>query len=152
VDAVAVGLETGEILASGRIANRTNPFSVKEPVVLYQSDIRELQLAKGAIASGFRLLLQRLRANTGDLKGIHLAGAFGNYVQIKSAIGIGLIEAPRVIVHAAGNTALRGAKMLLLSNGEPALPRIEHVSLAAEPAFQHEYANYMTFPEVGSVA
>jgi uncharacterized 2Fe-2S/4Fe-4S cluster protein (DUF4445 family) len=152
VDAVAVGLETGEILASGRIANRSKVFPVKQPVVLYQSDIRELQLAKGAIASGFRLLLQRLRADVRDLKSIHLAGAFGNYVQIESAIAIGLIEAPRTIIHAAGNTALRGAKMLLLSEEEHALPRIEHVNLAADPTFQNEYANCMTFPEIGTVA
>ena len=151
VDAVAVGLETGEILLSGRIANSTKLFTVKEPVVLFQSDIRELQLAKGAIASGFRLLLQHLRTNVGDLKSIYLAGAFGNYVRIESAIGIGLIEAPRELIHAAGNTALRGAKMLLLSSGEPALPPIKHVSLAADPAFQNEYANCMTFPEIGSV-
>jgi uncharacterized 2Fe-2S/4Fe-4S cluster protein (DUF4445 family) len=96
-------------------------------------------------------LLRNLRTNTGNLHAIYLAGAFGNYVQIESAIGIGLIEAPRTIVQAAGNTALRGAKMLLLATGEPALPTIEHVSLAADPAFQNEYADCMTFPEVGSV-
>jgi uncharacterized 2Fe-2S/4Fe-4S cluster protein (DUF4445 family) len=151
VDAVAVGLETGEILSSGRIANRTKLFLVKDPVVLFQADIRELQLAKAAIASGFRILLRNLRTNTGNLRGIYLAGAFGNYVQIESAIGIGLIEAPRTIVQAAGNTALKGAKMLLLATGEPALPQIEHVSLAADPAFQNEYADCMTFPELGSV-
>ena len=61
VDAVAVGLESGAILPSGRIRNGTKLFPVKDPVVLVQSDIRELQLAKGAIASGFRLLLQTSR-------------------------------------------------------------------------------------------
>ncbi len=147
VDAVAVGLETGEILASGRIANRTKIFPVKEPVVLFQSDIRELQLAKGAIASGFRLILQDLHMKVSDLKNIHLAGAFGNYVQIDSAIGIGLIEAPKQIIQSVGNTALRGAKMLLLCSEEPALPRIDHISLAADPDFQDEYANCMSFPE-----
>jgi uncharacterized 2Fe-2S/4Fe-4S cluster protein (DUF4445 family) len=150
VDAVAVGLETGEILASGRIADRTKLFQVKDGVVLFQSDIRELQLAKGAIASGFRLLLH-LGASADNLQSIHLAGAFGNYIRIESATAIGLIEAPRAFIHAAGNTALKGAKMLLLSAEEPTLPRIEHVSLAADPDFQDEYANCMTFPEVGSV-
>jgi uncharacterized 2Fe-2S/4Fe-4S cluster protein (DUF4445 family) len=147
VDAVAVGLGSGRILSSGRIADGTKLFQVKEPVVLYQSDIRELQLAKGAIASGFRLLLKRLGTNVGSLQSIYLAGAFGNYVQIESAIGIGLIEAPRGLIHAAGNTALRGAKILLLSATEPSLPNIEHVSLAADPEFQDEYANCMTFNE-----
>jgi uncharacterized 2Fe-2S/4Fe-4S cluster protein (DUF4445 family) len=151
VDAVAAGLDSGAILPSGRIANGTKVFPVAGPVVLLQADIRELQLAKAAIASGFRLLLQRLDPGKGDLKSIYLAGAFGNYVQIESAIRIGLIDigflgAPRQLVHAAGNTALRGAKMLLLAAEEPALPSIEHVSLAADPGFQDEFANCMTFP------
>src|SRR5208283_2029889 len=94
VDAVAAGLRSGTILASGRVANGAKLFPVAPPVVLYQADIRELQLAKGAIAAGFRLLLKRLSAAAGDLQSIYLAGAFGNYVQIESAIDIGLIEAP----------------------------------------------------------
>ena len=147
VDAVAAGLRTGAILASGRVASGSKLFPVAPPVVLYQADIRELQLAKGAIAAGFRLLLKRLGVSARSLESIHLAGAFGNYVQIESAIEIGLIEAPHALVHAAGNTALRGAKMLLLADHEPQLPPIEHVSLAADPAFQDEFANCMAFPE-----
>ena len=114
VDAVAAGLRCGAIRPNGRIANGTKVFpivpSVVPPVVLYQSDIRELQLAKAAIAAGFRLLLKRLDAESFSLHSIHLAGAFGNYVQIESALRIGLLEAPHALIHAAGNTALRGAK------------------------------------------
>ena len=146
VDAVACGLERGSILSSGRIAIRSKSIPLTDSVSLFQSDIRELQLAKGAIASGFRLLLKNLGANSGNLHSIYLAGAFGNYVQPESAIGIGLIEAPMEIVHAAGNTALRGAKMMLLAAGPLPLPRINHISLAADPSFQDEYANCMTFP------
>jgi uncharacterized 2Fe-2S/4Fe-4S cluster protein (DUF4445 family) len=148
VDAVAAGLQSGAILPSGRIANRTKIFPVCEPVVLDQADIRELQLAKAAIASGFRLLLKCLGASADDVQSIYLAGAFGNYVQIDSAIGIGLIEAPKTCIHAAGNAALRGAKALLLSKEESALPEIAHVSLAAEPNFQDEFVNCMTFPRM----
>jgi uncharacterized 2Fe-2S/4Fe-4S cluster protein (DUF4445 family) len=146
VDAVAAGLESGAILPSGRIANGTKLFPIKAPVVLYQADIRELQLAKAAIASGFRLLLKRLGASAGSPKNIYLAGAFGNYVQAQSAIRIGLLEAPTECIHASGNTALRGAKMLLLSADEPVLPKIEHVSLAADPGFQDEFAGSIAFP------
>lgn len=151
VDAVAVGLGTREILPSGRIANRTKRFAVMDPVVLFQSDVRELQLAKGAIASGFRLLMRNLGTGAGSLRSIYLSGAFGNYIRIESAIDIGLIEAPRPMIHAAGNTALKGAKMLLLSSSEPALPSIDHVSLAADPDFQDEYASCMAFPEIEGV-
>ncbi len=147
VDAVAAGLSSGAIRASGRIAGGSKKLPVAEPVVLYQSDVRELQLAKGAIAAGFRLLLRRLRASAGDLKSIYLAGAFGNYVQIESAVRIGLMEAPQALIHAAGNTALRGAKLLLWAGDDPALPPIEHISLAAEPGFEDEFANCMAFPE-----
>jgi uncharacterized 2Fe-2S/4Fe-4S cluster protein (DUF4445 family) len=146
VDAVAAGLANSAIIASGRIANGSKTLPVAPPVVLYQSDIRELQLAKAAIAAGFRLLLNRLGASVSDLQSVDLAGAFGNYVKIESARRIGLIESPRAIVRAAGNTALRGAKMLLLAGAEPPLPPIEHVSLAADPAFQDEFANCMAFP------
>ena len=111
------------------------------------ADIRELQLAKGAIASGFRLVLKHLGAGAGDLQSIYLAGAFGNYVQAQSAIDIGLIEAPKRIIHAAGNTALRGAKILLLSSAHAPLPTIEHLSLASEPGFQDEFAACLAFPE-----
>lgn len=190
VDAVAAGLNSSSILANGRIAGGSKIFPVAPPVVLYQSDIRELQLAKGAIAAGFRLLLRRVIASSGTsqtsaeratttsedasalkrhdfsravktaenegaldpqgsnaLRAIHLAGAFGNYVQIESALRIGLLEAPHALIHAAGNTALRGAKMLLLAGREPQLPPIEHISLAADPAFQDEFSGCMTFPE-----
>jgi uncharacterized 2Fe-2S/4Fe-4S cluster protein (DUF4445 family) len=150
VDAVAVGLDRGAILASGRVANGTKLFPVHGRVVLYQSDIRELQLAKAAIAAGFKLVLKRLGARAVDLGSIYLAGAFGNYVRIESAIRIGLIEAPRELVHAAGNTALRGAKMLLLSAEDQPLPHIEHICLAADCGFQNEFSNCMAFPEVPS--
>lgn len=151
VDAVAAGLKIGKILSSGRISDGSKTFPIMDPVVLYQADIRELQLAKGAIASGFRLLLKRLGTSVSCLAGIYLAGAFGNYVQIEGARSIGLIEAPSDLIHAAGNTALRGAKILLLSPEEPALPEIEHVSLAADLDFQDEYADCMVFPRATSV-
>jgi uncharacterized 2Fe-2S/4Fe-4S cluster protein (DUF4445 family) len=146
VDAVAAGLRTGAILTNGRVAGGSRLFPVAPPVVLYQSDIRELQLAKAAIAAGFRLLLEHIGACARDVVSIHLAGAFGNYVQIESAIRIGLLRVPHSIIHAAGNTALRGARMLLLATEEPPLPPIEHISLAADPDFQDEFAACMTFP------
>ncbi len=146
VDAVAAGLILGAILPSGRLANGARHFQLAGPVVLHQSDIRELQLAKGAIAAGFKLLLRRLHAGVNDLKAIYLAGAFGNYVDVDSALRIGLLDAPCGLIHPAGNTALHGARLLVESAGEPRLPLIEHVSLAADPVFQEEFAACMTFP------
>jgi uncharacterized 2Fe-2S/4Fe-4S cluster protein (DUF4445 family) len=151
VDAVAAGLHTEAILASGRIASGTKVLPVAEPVMLYQSDIRELQLAKGAIAAGFKVVLRELGASVDELKSIYLAGAFGNYVQIDSALAIGLLSAPKHLIHAAGNTALRGAKMLLMREVGSSLPEIRHVSLAADPRFQDEFAECMSFPEAANL-
>lgn len=151
VDAAAAGLRSGAILPSGRIADGTKLFPVTPPVVLCQADIRELQLAKAAIAAGFRLVLKRLGASADGLSSIHLAGAFGNYVQFDSAIALGMIEAPRALLHPAGNTALRGAKMLLAGVCAP-MPAIEHFSLAADPAFQDEFADCIVFPVESALA
>jgi uncharacterized 2Fe-2S/4Fe-4S cluster protein (DUF4445 family) len=152
VDAVAVGLESSAILPSGHIANGTKLFPVAGPVVLYQADIRELQLAKAAIAAGFRLLLRSLGTPPESLKRIHLAGAFGNYVQASSAIRIGLLEFSPQQILPSGNTALRGAKMLLLSANPPALPQMQHVALAADADFQDEFVNCMKFPDPQQLA
>lgn len=150
VDAVAAGLRSGAILPSGRLAGGRKMMPLGGHVELYQKDVRELQLAKGAVAAGFRMLIRQIGPDCAGLKSIYLAGAFGNYVRIESAIHIGLIEAPPGLVHAAGNTALRGAKLLLLAGEEPALPPIRHVNLAADRRFEDEFANCMSFPENAS--
>ena len=146
VDAVAAGLDCGAILASGRIADGSKRFPVAGGVELVQADVRELQLAKGAIAAGFRILLRQIGAEWEDLAAVHLAGAFGNYVRVASAARIGLLEAPAAMIHAAGNTALQGAKYLLAAERQ-SLPPVEHLSLAADAAFEEEFGTSMGFPE-----
>ncbi len=148
VDGVAEGLDEGAILESGRFADSRGVYALAGPVALFQSDVRQLQLAKGAIAAGYKLLLHKIGAEAGDVERVYLAGAFGNYLRIESAVRIGLVAAATERIHAAGNTALRGAKMMLLSRIAPALPPIEHVSLAAIPEFQEEFARAMTFPSL----
>lgn len=143
VDAIAASLDAGLIAPSGRLVNGV--IELAGGVAIAQGDIRQLQLAKGAIAAGLRLLLRQIGASERDLQTIHLAGAFGNYVDVRSAIRIGLL--PDVPVHPAGNTALRGARMLLVN---PALAddiSPEHVELAADPVFQDEFASALAFPE-----
>jgi len=146
VDAIAAGLRTDAIQPNGRITLASRALTVQSPVILYQSDVRELQLAKAAVASGLRLLLRGFGIKAGDLAAVHLAGAFGNYVRVESAVAIGLIEAAGERILPAGNTALRGAKQLLLAGDEPSLPPIEHISLASDPAFEDEYIACMGFP------
>jgi uncharacterized 2Fe-2S/4Fe-4S cluster protein (DUF4445 family) len=151
VDAVAAGLELGVIATSGRFSNGENSWMLAPPVALTQNDIRELQLAKAAIAAGIKLLMQRRGAK--ELTRLYLAGAFGNYIDRASAQRIGLIDFPPERVEAAGNTALLGAKLALFSldseDGSYAglRRRVEHVALNADPSFQDVFVEELAFPQ-----
>ena len=119
------------------------------PVVLTQTDIRQLQLAKGAISAGLRILSRHTGAPP---QTIHLAGAFGNYVDIESAKGIGLLTHEPFRYIPAGNTALRGAKIAMLQKDplaicDTVLPLVSHRSLSADAEFQNIYVEEMSFPE-----
>jgi uncharacterized 2Fe-2S/4Fe-4S cluster protein (DUF4445 family) len=152
VDAVAAGLDLGLINASGRLPDNNGVLVLCPPVTLTQQDIRELQLAKGAIAAGIEILLGMRGAAPADLQRLYLAGAFGNYINRQSALRIGLLNFPLEKVRPAGNTALLGAKIALFSlNGEDGSfasvrRRIEHVMLSADPAFQDTFVEQMSFP------
>ena len=151
VAAVAAALDLGLVMPNGRLANGARELPLAGPVSLTQADIRELQLAKGAIAAGLRMLTARFGATPADLDVLYLAGAFGNYVHVESARRIGLLDLdPRRIVP-AGNTALRGTKMIALAPSRRAfyteeLPaRVEHVPLASDPAFQETFVDCLAF-------
>lgn len=153
VDAVAVGLDLGQIKSSGRLANGGDTLPLSEPVVLTQADIRQLQLAKGAIAAGIRLLLQQYGAAAEDVNRLYLAGAFGNYINRASAHRIGLLDFPPEKVHPVGNTALLGAKLALFSsdNEEASYAeirrKVRHIALNADPLFIDTYVEEMRFPD-----
>ena len=153
VDAVAAGLELGWIQANGKLGQGSKTMMIVPPVVVTQADVREVQLAKGAIAAGLRILLERWQASLGEVQRVYLAGAFGNYINRQSARRIGLFEFEPARVEPAGNTALLGAKLALF---DPAgdgnqyarlRARVEHVSLSADPRFQDIYLDALQFPE-----
>jgi uncharacterized 2Fe-2S/4Fe-4S cluster protein (DUF4445 family) len=118
-------------------------------VRLVQQDIRELQLAKGAMAAGLQLLLRQWGATVKDLKTIYLAGAFGNYINRDSALRIGLLPAEAKLIQPVGNTALHGAKMsLFVEDGRDKRVKAirstaRHVCLAADPDFQDAFVEAM---------
>jgi uncharacterized 2Fe-2S/4Fe-4S cluster protein (DUF4445 family) len=151
VDAVAAGLELGWIQPSGRLT-QGDSLALAPAVSLTQWDIRELQLAKGAIAAGLKLLLEQWGATQEDLTQVYLAGAFGNYVNQASARRIGLLDIPAEKIRASGNTALLGAKIALFSlAGDPAaysgiLNSTRHVPLNEDPRFQEAFVAEMGFP------
>jgi len=154
VDAVAAGLDLAVISPSGRFASGGCAWQISAGVSLTQKDIRELQLAKSAIASG--LIMLRERWGGADPARLYLAGAFGNYVNRASARRIGLIDYPPSEVEPAGNTALLGAKLALFSlNGGSGSyaslrSRVEHVSLSSDPHFQDIFVQQLNFPETAS--
>jgi uncharacterized 2Fe-2S/4Fe-4S cluster protein (DUF4445 family) len=153
VDAAAAGLERGDILPSGRLPDGRRALVLSDGIELLQSDIRELQLAKAAIAAGLRILTARINCSPAGIRRLYLAGAFGNYVNVESARKIGLIEIPSEQVIAAGNTALRGTKAIALAPSrwrsftEELPARIEHISLASDPEFQDTFVRCLSFPE-----
>jgi uncharacterized 2Fe-2S/4Fe-4S cluster protein (DUF4445 family) len=155
VDAIAAGLELGIIEPSGRLSSQANPFQITPGVSLTQRDVRQLQLAKGATSAGIRILLERWNAASSDLSRLHLAGAFGNYVDRASARRVGLIDLPAQAVEPAGNTALLGAKLALFAPESDVAEfsdlrsRIDHVPLAADPEFQEIFIDSMAFPTDG---
>ncbi len=119
---------------------------------LSQRDIRQVQLAKGAIASGIAALEEVTGIGDEEIVHFSLAGGFGNYLDIDSAQRIGLIPPlPRDRVQYVGNAAADGARRMLLS--EAARERatsvaraVRHVPLATFPGFQEIFAEAVTFP------
>jgi uncharacterized 2Fe-2S/4Fe-4S cluster protein (DUF4445 family) len=147
VDAAACALELGQVLPSGRLTGGVKTLRLTENVSLTQSDIRELQLAKGAMAAGLKILAGA------PPRSIWLAGAFGSYIKEAAARAIGLLPQDAAI-QPVGNSALRGARMLLLTptHRDALLVRLcaltRHVELAADPAFQDTFADCMAFMPV----
>lgn len=148
VDAVAAALELGLLKPGGRLADGGSWLQLCGPVKLSQTDIRELQLAKGAIAAGIVTLMRLVNRSAADLSSVYLAGAFGNYVNVASARRIGLLPFPEDLITLAGNTALRGAKIELFADRDltPLARRIEHVHVNEVEGFQDRYVDAMVFP------
>lgn len=111
------------------------------PIMVTQADIREVQLAKGAMAAGVRVLMEACGIQTEEIKEVLLAGAFGNYLNPHSACVIGLI--PQELeskIKMIGNAAGSGAKIALLSSGEyrraaEVAKRVRFIELGSYPKF-----------------
>ena len=119
---------------------------------LSQRDVRELQFAKGAIATGWTLLLEQLGLVESDVQQVLLAGSFGSYLSPAAAVRIGLVpKIPVLRIVSAGNVAGEGAKMSLLSLRERAgalalLKEVEYVELSDRPDFNDKFVDLLAFP------
>jgi len=145
----AVAARTPRIRANGRTFSYVIASEDVEIAIL-QTDIRAIQLAKGALYAGVKLLQDKL--GTDRLDRIRLAGAFGSYIDPKYAMILGLIpDCPLDDVAGVGNAAGTGARMALLNRGhrreiEQTVRDIEKIETALEPKFQEHFVNAMALP------
>jgi uncharacterized 2Fe-2S/4Fe-4S cluster protein (DUF4445 family) len=171
VDAVAQLLLVGLLDHSGRMkaaedvpghplrdrlidVDGVRAFLLADGVYLTQKDIRELQFAKGSIATGIKVLMDILGVETKDLDEVLLGGSFGSYLNPESAKIIGLVppvDVDRII--AVGNSAGEGAKIALLSYRERQvafeLPtRIEYIELSGRTDFNDAFVSVLGFPHL----
>ena len=121
-------------------------------VYLSQRDVRELQFAKAAISTGWRLLLEEFGIVEADIQQVLLAGSFGTYLSAASAVRIGLVpKLPVLRIVSAGNVAGEGAKMVLLSAQErqgarTLVSEIEYVELSDRTDFNDRFIDQLGFP------
>jgi uncharacterized 2Fe-2S/4Fe-4S cluster protein (DUF4445 family) len=128
------------------------PGNVSRSVYLSQRDVRELQFAKAAIATGWRILLEEAGLEPGDIQQVLLAGSFGSYLSPANAIRLGLVpDIPVLRVVSAGNVAGEGAKMALLSVRERAgglalLEEVRYVELSDRADFNDRFVDQLAVP------
>jgi uncharacterized 2Fe-2S/4Fe-4S cluster protein (DUF4445 family) len=128
------------------------PGDVEQSVYLSQRDVRELQFAKAAIATGWDILLEEAGLEPRDIQQVLLAGSFGSYLSPSNAIRLGLVpRLPAMRVVSAGNVAGEGAKMALLSMRERAgalalLEEVRYVELSDRADFNDRFVEQLQFP------
>jgi uncharacterized 2Fe-2S/4Fe-4S cluster protein (DUF4445 family) len=120
-------------------------------VVVTRRDVNEIQLAKGAIRTGIDILLDEAGIAAEDLESFLVAGAFGTYIDVNSAIDVGMFpRLPLERFHQVGNAAGAGARELLVSGPmraevERILDRLEYIELTTHPEFQDRFMESLYF-------
>ena len=123
----------------------------KNDITISQKDIREVQLAKAAIYAGASILMKRMGVDIENLDEINIAGVFGTYIKIDSALAIGLLpNVPKEKIRYVGNSASVGISMAMLSEqklneAEKYLSIVKHMELSTDDFFQNEYIDALNF-------
>ena len=129
---------------------RTYSYKLTDTISITQNDIRAIQLAKAALHASFQLLLDK--TGTTIIDKVILVGAFGNYIDTKYAMVLGMIpDCDLQRVHSAGNAAGTGARIALLDKHsrkeiETIVKQIEKIETAVEPMFQDYFVDAMAIP------
>jgi uncharacterized 2Fe-2S/4Fe-4S cluster protein (DUF4445 family) len=166
LDLVAVLLETGVLDHTGRLrTDATHPlgsrvsdvdgvraFELTPGVFFTQRDVRQVQLAKAAIASGIDMLLDSAGVESADVAELIIAGGFGYHVKAEALVRMGMVPAIwRDRISFAGNTAKMGALVALLDSGarrraEAIARHVTTIDFASHPDFQARFVGAMRFP------
>ncbi|MEW9077166.1 ASKHA domain-containing protein [Terrisporobacter glycolicus] len=124
----------------------------KNKLLITQGDIRQVQLAKGAILSGFYALLKKANIEMKDLKKVMIAGQFGAHVSVDSLVGTGILpmEVKEKIVY-VGNSSKTGAYMALMSKEakedmELLSKNMEYMELGASEGYERLFSSCLKFP------
>ena len=129
--------------------------SIGRDIVVCQEDVRNIQLAKAAMYAGAKVIMRRLGVE--KLDKVILAGAFGSYINQKSAAIIGLFpDCALENIYAVGNAAGDGARIALLNvdkrvEADEIARRVEYVELTVEPDFERHFIQAMYFPHMEDV-
>lgn len=171
LDCVAALLESGLLLSSGRLlspenADRIAPGRIIErdqirefhlapgtDLTLNQEDIRQVQLAKGAIRAGAEVLFTLMGPGYGWVDRVYLAGVFGSFIRPSDAVAVGLL--PHDLeghIEFAGNAAIAGAEMMLASRRHwsralELAAAVEVVELSGDPRFEKSFIDSLSFTE-----
>lgn len=126
-------------------------------IVITRRDVNEIQLAKGAIRAGIETCLEVAGLSAQAIEEWIIAGAFGTYLDINSALAIGMFpsQVPRERFRQIGNAAGMGAKRMLLSRQQRSLSqsivqRVEYIELTVYPDFTQKFVQAMYLDGVGS--
>jgi len=126
--------------------------SIGADITITQSDVRALQLAKGALYTGAKLMMKRLGIT--KLDRVVLAGAFGSHIDKEASMTLGMFpDCPIDKVYAVGNAAGDGARMALINKGKriEASERarwVEFIEIATDPGFEREFMQAMHIPHM----
>ncbi len=133
------------ITDDGIILAYANDSGIDQDIILTMRDVREVQLVKAAIYAGISMLLETMGYTPADITNLHIAGAFGTYINPEHALNIGLIpNIPLDKVHFLGNAAGAGAKMALMNRGEfdkivSSAINVEYIELAGDTSFSDHF-------------
>lgn len=140
------GNQGQEIVLLDQVETATNT-----PLIFTQEDVRQIQLAKGAIRTAIDILLEKARLKPAELENIYIAGAFGSYLDAENLIKIGLLPpVKREKIRNIGNAAAEGAIITLLSDtamaeADQIKKKVHHVELANQPDFQERFLHNLNF-------